>query len=144
MFNEVTLIGNVGNPPEVKIVKGGNSKVANFTFATNEGYYNDKNEWVQQTEWHRIIAWNKLADRCEKIEKGQQLFIKGRISYRTYDDDKGVKHYVTEIVAQVIRALGVKKDGDPGPRYQSPTNSGGQNKYKDPPPNNDEEDDLPF
>ncbi|WP_313806193.1 single-stranded DNA-binding protein [Flavobacterium sp.] len=106
MKNKVQLIGNVGQDPEVKTVNG-DRKVANFTLATNEYYYNDKGEKVEQTEWHRVTAWGKVAEIIEKfVEKGKEIAIDGKLTYRNYDDKDGNKRYVTEIVANEILLLG--------------------------------------
>lgn len=106
MKNKVQLIGNVGQDPEVKTVNG-DRKVANFTLATNDYYYNEKGEKVEQTEWHRVSAWGKVAEIIEKyVEKGKEIVIEGKITYRNYDDKDGNKRYVTEIVANEILLLG--------------------------------------
>lgn len=106
MKNKVQLIGNVGQDPEVKTING-DRKVANFTLATNEYYYNDKGEKVEQTEWHRVSAWGKVAEIIEKyVEKGKEIAIDGKITYRNYDDKDGNKRYITEIVANDILLLG--------------------------------------
>ena len=64
--NRVQLIGNVGNDPEIKNLEGG-KKLANLTIATNDSYKNDKGEKVEQTEWHRVVAWGKTAEIIEKV-----------------------------------------------------------------------------
>ena len=98
MKNKVQLIGNVGQDPEVKTVNG-DRKVANFTLATNEYYYNDKGEKVDQTEWHRVIAWGKVAEIIEKfVDKGKKIGLTGKLTSRSYDDKQGNKRFVTEIV----------------------------------------------
>lgn len=100
--NSVRLIGRVGNNPEVKNFDGG-KKVATLTLATNEVYYNDKNEKVENTQWHNLVAWGKVAEIIEKfIEKGKEIAVEGKLTYRTYDDKEGNKRYVTEIVINEI------------------------------------------
>ncbi len=102
MRNKVQLIGFVGQEPEIKQAEG-QKKVANFSVATNEVYYNEKGEKVEQTEWHRITAWGKMASTIEKhLKKGKEVVIEGRLIHRSYDDQNGEKRYVTEIVAQEI------------------------------------------
>lgn len=106
MRNKVQLIGHVGQEPEIKVLEG-EKKVASLTLATNEYYINQKGEKVEQTEWHRITAWGKLADVIEKyVTKGKEVAIDGKISYKSYDDKDGIKRYVTEIVATEILMLG--------------------------------------
>lgn len=106
MKNKVQLIGHVGQEPEIKIF-GEGKKVANITLATNDFYTNDKGEKVEQTEWHRITAWGKIADIIEKyVPKGKEIAIEGKLTHRSYDDKDGNKRYVTEVVAHDILLLG--------------------------------------
>ena len=105
MKNKVQLIGHVGKDPIVKSVN--NSKVANFTMATNEVYYNDKKEKVENTYWHNITAWGKTAEIIEKfVVKGKEVAVEGKLSSRSYDDKDGVKKYMTEVVVSEILLLG--------------------------------------
>ena len=84
--NKVQLIGNVGNEPEIKILDGG-KKLAKLTIATNEVYYNDKNEKVTDTQWHNIIAWGKIAEIIESfVNKGKDIAVEGKVRHRRYDD----------------------------------------------------------
>jgi single-strand DNA-binding protein len=104
--NKVQLIGHVGQEPEIKTFDGG-KKVANITIATNENYTNSKGEKVENTEWHRITAWGKVADIIEKyVIKGKEIAIEGKLTHRSYDDKDGNKRYITEIVASDLLLLG--------------------------------------
>jgi single-strand DNA-binding protein len=106
MRNKVQLIGHVGQEPEIKAFDGG-KKVANITIATNEYYTNDKGEKVEETQWHRVSAWGKLADIIEKyVTKGKEIAIEGKLTHRSYDDKDGNKRYVTEVVANDLLLLG--------------------------------------
>jgi single-strand DNA-binding protein len=106
MKNKVQLIGNVGQEPEIKNLDGG-KKVASLTIATNESYYNDKGEKVEQTEWHRVTAWGKTAEIIEKfVTKGKEIAIEGKLTHRSYDDKDGNRRYVTEIVVNELLLLG--------------------------------------
>ena len=106
MKNTVQLIGNVGNDPEIKTFEGG-KKVVNFTLATNESYKNEKGEKVEQTEWHKVVAWGKTADIIEKyVTKGLQIAVEGKLTHRSYDDKNGEKRYITEVVANEVLLLG--------------------------------------
>ncbi len=106
MKNKVQLIGNVGNEPEVKTF-GEGKKLANITLATNDYYINDKGERVEQTEWHRVTAWGKVAEIIEKyVSKGKEIAIEGKLTHRSYDDKEGNKRYITEVVANDILLLG--------------------------------------
>ncbi|KAF2080496.1 single-stranded DNA-binding protein [Flavobacterium sharifuzzamanii] len=103
--NKVQLIGNVGNDPEIKTLESGR-KLAHLTIATNEIYRNDKGEKVEQTEWHRIIAWGKTAEIIEKfVVKGKEIAVEGKLTHRSYDDKNGEKRYITEVVVNEILLL---------------------------------------
>ena len=105
MKNKVQLIGNVGQDPEVKTFEGG-KKVASLTIATNEYYKNEKGEKIEDTQWHRVTAWGKLADLIEKyVTKGKEIAIEGKLTHRSYDDKEGNKRYITEVVANDILLL---------------------------------------
>jgi single-strand DNA-binding protein len=98
MRNRVSLIGNVGQDPEIKTTDSG-KKVTHFTLATNDGYRNAEGQKVSETTWHNIVAWNGLADIASKyLKKGKEVAVEGRIVYRSYDDKKGSTKYITEIV----------------------------------------------
>jgi single-strand DNA-binding protein len=106
MKNTVQLIGNVGNDPEIKNLDGG-KKVANLTIATNDSYKNDKGEKVEQTEWHKVVAWGKTAEIIEKyVTKGLQIAIEGKLTHRSYDDKNGEKRYITEVLVNDVLLLG--------------------------------------
>ena len=104
--NRVQLIGNVGNDPEIKNLDGG-KKLANLTIATNDSYKNDKGEKVEQTEWHKVVAWGKTVELIEKyVTKGLQIGIEGKLTHRSYDDKNGEKRYITEVVVNEVLLLG--------------------------------------
>jgi len=106
MRNRVQLIGHVGQEPEVKTFDGG-KKVANITIATNDYYTNDKGEKVENTEWHKVVAWGKTAEIIEKyVTKGKEIAIDGKLTHRSYDDKDGTKRYITEVVVNDILLLG--------------------------------------
>ena len=106
MRNRVQLIGHVGNDPEIKNLDGG-KKVANLTIATNDSYKNDKGEKVEQTEWHKVVAWGKTAEIIEKyVKKGKEIAIEGKLTHRSYDDKNGEKRYITEVVVNEVLLLG--------------------------------------
>ena len=94
----------MGQDPEIKTFEGG-KKVANLNLATNDVYYKE-DEKVEQTEWHRVVAWGSLATLIEKnVSKGKEIAINGRITYRNYEDKEGVKRYITEVVADEILVM---------------------------------------
>ncbi len=104
-LNKVTLIGNVGNTPEIKILDK-NIKVAKLSLATSESYRKENGELQTDTEWHIVILWRNLAEIAEKyVEKGSLLYIEGKLKTRTYEDAQGTKRYVTEIIGEHILFL---------------------------------------
>jgi len=103
--NRVTLIGNLGQDPEVKTTETG-KKVTHFTLATDDGYKNSEGQKVSETTWHNIVAWNGLAEIAGNyLKKGNQVAVEGRIVYRTYDDKNGATRYITEIVLNDLMLL---------------------------------------
>ena len=110
MRNKVTLIGNLGQNPEVKELNGGN-KLAKFSLATNETYRNKAGEKVTETQWHNLIAWGKTADIIGKyLKKGSEVAVEGKLLNRNYTDKEGMKRYITEIQVSEVLMLGAKKD----------------------------------
>ncbi len=106
MKNRVQLIGHVGQQPEIKTFEKG-KKVATITLATNDYYTNEKGEKIEQTEWHRVVAWGKTADIIEKlVTKGKEIAIDGKLTHRSYDDKEGIKRFITEVVANEVLLLG--------------------------------------
>ncbi|PKB16573.1 single-stranded DNA-binding protein [Flavobacterium sp. 5] len=104
--NRVQLLGNVGNDPEIKNFDEGKKK-AILNIATSDSYKNDKGEKVEQTEWHTVVAWGKVAEIIEKfVTKGKQIAIDGKLTHRSYDDKNGEKRYITEVVVNEIMLLG--------------------------------------
>lgn len=108
--NKVQLIGNLGNTPDVKTFDGGKKKIASFSIATNESYRNAKGEKITDTQWHRVVAWGKVADIAEKyLSKGKEVAVEGKLVNRTYNDKDGVKKYITEVQVSEILLLGEKE-----------------------------------
>ena len=103
--NQVQLIGNVGNAPEITNFESG-KKLSRFAMATNETYHKE-GEKIQQTEWHNIVAWGKQAELVEKyVDKGKEVAIRGKLTSRSYEIQNGEKRYVTEILVSEILFLG--------------------------------------
>ncbi len=109
--NKVILVGNLGSDPEVRYTQSGTA-VANFNVATNESYKNREGELVEKTEWHRIVAWSRLAEICaEYLKKGEKVYIEGSLQTRQWEDKDGNTKYTTEIKAAEMMMLG---DGGAG------------------------------
>src|SRR4030095_4545833 len=96
-INKVILIGNLGKDPEVNHLEGG-TMVAKFRLATSEVYLDKTGKRVEQTEWHNIVCWRKLAEIAEKfLKKGSAIYVEGKIKTRSYTDKENQKRYFTEI-----------------------------------------------
>lgn len=105
--NSVHLIGRLGKDPELKTYD--KSKKATFSIATTDVYKNQKGEKVEDTQWHNIVIWGKLADVAGKyLKKGSEVCVEGRISHRAYESD-GAKKQITEIIVNDLLMLGEKK-----------------------------------
>jgi single-strand DNA-binding protein len=105
--NKVIVIGNLGANPEVRALPSGQN-VANFSLATTERFTDRNGAKRERTDWHRIVAFGRLADTCERfLSKGRQVYIEGRLTTRQYEAKDGSgKRYRTEIVARQLRLLG--------------------------------------
>ena len=108
--NKVILIGNLGKDPDLRYTPSGQA-VATFSLATNDRYKDKDGQMVERAEWHNIVVWGKQAETAkEYLKKGRQIFVEGRIAYRTYDDREGNKRYITEVVAQRLQFLGRREE----------------------------------
>lgn len=150
MVNKVTLIGNVGTDPHTRVVGDQQTKVASFSLATTERYKDRNGETKDITDWHNIVVWGKLADIVEKwVQKGSQLYVCGKIRTEEYEKD-GVKKYATKIIANEIKLLGRKPEGQqqqsssPQPQRDYGDCQPPQNAYSPPPTQAEAECDLPF
>jgi single-strand DNA-binding protein len=138
-LNKVMLIGHLGSDPELRYTEG-NVPVASFNVATNESYKDQNGNMVDRTEWHRIVAWRKLAELFgEYLKKGSKVYLEGKLQTRSWDDKDGNKRYTTEIVVSDFTFLDSKGTGERGsqgpgtpPLPPEPASSG------------EKEDDLPF
>jgi single-strand DNA-binding protein len=140
--NKVILIGNLGSDPTTRYTASGTA-VCNFNLATSERFNNKSGEREERTEWHRVVAWAKLAEICnEYLKKGKQVYIEGRLQTRAWDDKEGNKRYTTEVVAQNMTMLG--RVGDSPMDVPSQGAPGGQEMASTPAGDSGEEDDLPF
>ena len=163
--NKVTLIGNLGNDPEVRTTSGG-GKVSTFSLATSRQWNSPQGEKQEKTEWHRCVAWNSqwagsgkgsgmgLADIVEKYcKKGERVYVEGSIEYSQWKDKEGQTRYTTEIRVRELMLLGSSRggdfdsDGDTG-RSRAPARSGGRTSNESfddfPAALEDQDDDLPF
>jgi|TARA_B100000959_G_scaffold234329_1_gene252102 single-strand DNA-binding protein len=109
--NKVTLIGNLGNDPEVRYSGNGNA-MANVSLATTMSWRDkDTGEQQERTEWHRIVFFGRLAEVVgEYLTKGRQIYVEGRLQTRKWEDKEGNDRYTTEIVANEMQMLGNRND----------------------------------
>jgi single-strand DNA-binding protein len=109
-INKVILIGRLGKDPELKYTPGG-QPVAKFSLATDEIFKDRSGEQQRRTEWHNVVAWNKLAEICgQYLTKGKQVYIEGSIRSRQWEDQSGNKRTAFEIIAREMKMLGSKGD----------------------------------
>ncbi len=112
--NKVILVGNLGRDPEIRYLPSG-EPVANITIATSSKYKNKSGEMVEETEWHRVTFFGKLAEIVgQYLKKGRSVYVEGRIKTRKYTDKDGVEKYATDIIANEMQMLGGREGmGEP-------------------------------
>jgi single-strand DNA-binding protein len=131
MVNKVILIGNLGADPEVRYTQSG-TPVASFRIATSERWKGKDGQMQDQTEWHSIVAWDKLGEICgEYLRKGMRVYIEGKLQTRKWQDKEGHERYTTEVIARDMKMLTPKGgegggygSSDPGPAAGGPPPSG--------------------
>ena len=107
--NRVQLIGHLGADPEVKTIENG-ARVARLRIATNEAYKTASGDWKEETMWHSVTAWEKLAERIEQqLHKGSFVLIEGKLVNRSFTDASGIKKYYTEVRANNVMLLDKKQ-----------------------------------
>ncbi|MBX6363487.1 MAG: single-stranded DNA-binding protein [Gemmatimonadetes bacterium] len=112
-LNKVMLIGNVGADPELRTTPGGR-RVATFSLATGRRFTSRDGQQHEKTEWHRIVAWDRLAETAERaVRRGEPVYVEGRIEYRSWEDNAGRTRYATEIVADDLLVLGPRGEAPP-------------------------------
>ena len=108
-MNKVILLGRLTKDPETRYTQSTNTQVTNFTLAVNRRFVKQGEE--RQADFINIVSWNKTAEFVSKyFSKGQQVGVIGRIQTRNYDDEQGVKHYITEVIAEEVYFAGEKKE----------------------------------
>jgi len=113
--NKVFLLGNVGKDPEIRTTQGGMT-VASFSLATAERTKDQTGNWVDKTEWHNLVCFQRTAEVVrDYVKKGSQIFVEGKISNRSWDDkESGQKKYRTEILVNELSLLGGRGEGGSG------------------------------
>ena len=134
-INKVILVGHIGNKPEGRFTPSGMS-TSTFSIATNESWIDSEKGKQERTEWHNIVAWNKLADfASEYLQKGQLVYVEGKLQTRDWEDSEGKKRYTTEVVAREMTMLDSKGDS-----MESSSSASSSSK----PDNDKTEEDIPF
>ena len=128
--NKVILLGNLGKDPEVKYTPQG-TPVAKLTVATNYRYKDKNEQWQDQTEWHNVVLWQRLAEIAgEYLKKGSKVYIEGRLQTRSWEDKQtNQKRYMTEIVANDLVLLGGRGEGGESGGSSRSSSSGNNNNF---------------
>lgn len=105
-LNKVMLIGNIGKDPETKVTPSGRKRVS-FSLATSRRFRDASGETREQTDWHNIVGWGKIADIIEQlgVHKGMTLYVEGTLTYRSWDDQNGQKRYATDVNMDTFQLL---------------------------------------
>lgn len=142
MINKVILIGNLGADPEIRYTQSG-TPVVNFRIATTERWKGQDGQQQEQTEWHSIVAWRRLAEICaEFLSKGSKVYVEGKLQTRKWQDQNGNDRYTTEIVARDMQMLTPRGASSGGDSYAGNSSGGYDDFPQEPPPNTG--DDVPF
>jgi single-strand DNA-binding protein len=109
-LNKAMIIGRLGDDPDVRYTQS-NTAIANLSIATSERYKDKSGEHKETTEWHKVVAWGRLAEICQEyLSKGSQVYIEGPIQTRKWEDKEGNTKYTTEIKAITMKMLDSKDD----------------------------------
>jgi len=148
--NKVILVGNLGKDPELKYTPSGTA-VARFSIATSYRYKDKNEQWQDQTEWHNVVAWARLAEIAgEYLKKGSKVYVEGRLQTRSWDDkNTNQKRYMTEVVVNDLVLLSGRGEGagDDGGRARGTSASTFDQRVAEPEPANAgpiTDDDIPF
>ena len=144
--NKVIIVGNVGRDPEIRHIPSGRA-VATFSVATSERFNDKSGQPQERTEWHRIVAWGRLAENCgENLRKGMEVYVDGRLQTRSWEDKDGHKRYMTEVVASSIGQMLGRRGDDGGSSLgdESSTHAATGGDPVSPMPTSGGDDEIPF
>lgn len=144
-LNKVMLIGNIGKDPEIRVSQIGGRKSVSFSLATSRRYRDANGEQKEDTQWHNIVGWGKIADIVEQlgIRKGTSLYVEGRLTNRSWTDQtSGQKRYTTEVALDTLQILTPRNNGTQGNGYGQQQRPAYQNEYDQ--QQADDCEDLPF
>jgi single-strand DNA-binding protein len=139
VLNKCMVIGHLGADPEMRYTANG-SAVTTFRVATSRTFTDGGGERREETEWFRVVTWNRLAETCAQyLTKGRLVYVEGRLQTRQWDDQQGQRRYTTELIAETVRFLGGGRDGGGSGGFAAPGFATGPDNEGDIDP-----DDLPF
>lgn len=144
-LNRIQLIGNLGRDPELRYTKT-QTPFARFSLATTEEYTSN-GERQKKTQWHNLVIWGKQAEIAEKyLRKGRQIYAEGKVEYREYDDQSGVRRNITDIRVDRFIMLGSRPGGSSSSGASEPAGSGysAGDDYEVPESDSFNDDDIPF
>ena len=152
-LNKVMLIGNLGKDPEIRLGQQSGRKCVSFSLATSRRYRDANGEQKEETQWHNVVGWGKVADIFEQlgIRKGTSLYVEGRLATRSWTDNGGQKRYATEVNLETFQVLTPRNQqpnhyapqGNPyAPQQQAQPAQSDAQAYGS--PSYDDDDDLPF
>lgn len=123
-LNKAMLIGNVGREPRLKFTPGG-IPVVTFRLATTESWKERNGSLREHTDWHTVVAWRSLAQTIDKIiQKGDKVFVEGKIQTRVFDDKTGIRKTVVEILADNVILIGKSKNRVQNENYNDENSDG--------------------
>ena len=152
-LNKVMLIGNLGKDPEIRLGQQSGRKCVSFSIATSRRYRDANGEQKEETQWHNVVGWGKVADIVEQlgIRKGTSLYVEGRLANRSWTDQNGQKRYATEVNLETFQVLTPRNQqpnpyapqGNPyAPQQQAQPAQSDAQAYGS--PSYDDDDDMPF
>ena len=111
MLNKAMVIGHLGGDPEMRYTANGNA-VTTFSVASSRKYSDGNDQQKEETEWFRVVTWNRLAETCSQyLTKGRLVYVEGRLQTRSWEGQDGAKRYTTELIAQEVKFLGGRDEG---------------------------------
>ena len=146
-LNKVMLIGNLGKDPEIRMGQQTGRKKVAFSLATSRRYRDANGEQKEDTQWHNVVGWGKVADIFEQlgIKKGTSLYVEGHLANRSWDDQNGQKRYVTEVYIDTFQVLTPRNaQAQQGNTYAPQQQAQNSQQAYGSPSYDDDPDDLPF
>lgn len=145
-LNKIMLIGRLGQDSETRFTQN-NQSATSFSVATDHNYKGKDGNWVTDTTWHNVVAWNLSDYLKDSLKKGKKVYVEGRLTKRDYTDKEGIKRYVTEVVSERVIPLDARETNNEGAADYSrdtyPSQAGTVNDAMSGEPA-DDNNDLPF